>query len=161
MLFKLNKAKAIEALLFICNRLDVADKHKISKILYYADKSHLNKYGRLITGDKYIKMEYGPVPSWIYDLIKENAINSQIVEVQGFNVKPLRRENIEELSESDIECLKNSLYEYGNKSFPELTEESHDATWKAGKMNRKFTKNEFLLTFPNKTEIEDFIKNKY
>jgi len=161
MLFKLNKNKSIEALLFVCNHLESADKHKISKILYYADKKHLDKYGRLITGDRYIKMDHGPVPSWIYDVIKHNADNQQILQVNGFNVKALRKPKLEELSESDIECLKKSIEEHGSKNFLQLREESHDETWESGSMNKKFNKDQFLKTFSNKKEIDDFLKNKY
>lgn len=159
MLFKLNKSKAIESLLFVSRRLEVADKHKVSKILYYADKAHLEKYGRLITGDQYTKMEYGPVPSWVYDLIKENAITPELLEVQGFTIRPLRVERREELSESDIECLLESIEEHGHKDFSQLKKESHDATWHSGTMNEKFSRTDFLQTFPDKEEIEDYLKN--
>ena len=113
MLFKLNKTKALETLLFVCNRLEVADKHKVSKILYHADKAHLENYGRMITGDKYVKMPHGPVPSWIYDVIKENEKNPQVIQVDGYNLKPLREAKKEELSESDIACLTDSIKLWG------------------------------------------------
>ena len=158
MLFCINQAKATEALLFVCNKLEVPDKHKISKILYYADKTHLEKYGRLITGDRYVKMDYGPVPSWIYDLIKKNDTEPEIVEVKGYSLKPLRRENIDEMSESDIECLQEAIKGYADKSFQELVNESHDETWHAGTENKPFTDDEFLLTLPNREEIAEFIK---
>lgn len=161
MLFKLNKTKALEALLFVCNRIEPADKHKISKILYHSDKAHLEKYGRLITGDKYVKMEHGPVPSRLYDLIKQNKENPQVMEVKGYTVQPLRKEKMDEFSESNIECLKAAIDEHGQKNFSQLREESHDATWEAGTMNKKFTQKEFLLTFSDKREIEQFWKNKY
>ena len=43
-------------------RLDsiFGEGHKICKILYFADREHLSKYGRSITGDVYIAMTYGP-----------------------------------------------------------------------------------------------------
>ena len=128
MLFKRNKTKTCEALLFVSNRLESADKHKLSKILYRADKDHLQKYGRMITGDYYVKMKYGPVPSFVYELIKENNRTRSDFEVEGFNIRPLRKADTNELSESDIECLNNSIEEHGSKSFEELTLESHDAT---------------------------------
>lgn len=161
MLFKLNKVKAREALLFVSNRLESADKHKLSKILYYADKDHLQKYGRMITGDHYVKMKYGPVPSYVYDLIKENNRTQSDFEVDGFNIRPLRKADTNELSESDIKCLMNSIEQHGNKTFEELTLESHDATYEQGSLNEKFDEDQFLSTFPNKDEIVEFLKTQY
>ena len=48
----------------------VCDFHKLFKILYFAEQKHLLQYGRTITGDRYIAMKDGPVPSNIYDLLK-------------------------------------------------------------------------------------------
>ena len=44
--------------------------HKLCKILYFADQRHLSLYGRSITGDTYIAMQYGPVPSNVDDILK-------------------------------------------------------------------------------------------
>jgi len=46
------------------------DTYKILKLLFLADKQHLVRFGRPITGDRYVAMEYGPVGSESYDLIK-------------------------------------------------------------------------------------------
>src|SRR5690606_40518414 len=41
-----------------------SDIHKLMKLMYFADRDHLVKYGFPITGDMYIKLPYGPVPSF-------------------------------------------------------------------------------------------------
>ena len=63
-----NPEKSLQAVLYVANRLERKDFHKIFKVLYFADREHLTKYGRPITGDTYVAMEYGPVPSMIYDI---------------------------------------------------------------------------------------------
>jgi uncharacterized phage-associated protein len=65
-----NENKAIQAVLYIVAKLRRKDFHKIFKILYFSDREHLNMYGRTITGDKYIAMSDGPVPSNLYDIFK-------------------------------------------------------------------------------------------
>jgi len=45
---------------------------KLSKLLYFVDKEHLLSYGRTVIGDRYIKMEFGPVPSSGYNLMKHD-----------------------------------------------------------------------------------------
>lgn len=45
------------------------DKYKIVKLLFLADKYHLVKFARPITGDRYCALEYGPVGSQSLDLL--------------------------------------------------------------------------------------------
>lgn len=73
-----DREKALEVILYIANNLDGATFHSISKMLYLSDKLHLQEYGRLICGDRYIAMEYGPVPSAIYDMLKVAANRTSI-----------------------------------------------------------------------------------
>ena len=67
---KFNLSKSIQAVLYVSNRLQRKDFHKIFKILYFSDRNHMAKYSRSITGDTYIAMNDGPVPSNIYDIFK-------------------------------------------------------------------------------------------
>src|SRR5690606_4362468 len=68
--FKFNRAAALEAILYLAANSRDATLHRVFKLLYFAEKQHLEKYGRMITGDAYKAMEYGPVPSKSYDLTK-------------------------------------------------------------------------------------------
>lgn len=61
----------LNAILYVLQQLGgKTDMHKLCKILYFADQRHLSKYGRSITGDTYIAMQYGPVPSNVDDILK-------------------------------------------------------------------------------------------
>ena len=53
-------------------RAVVVTQYDIVKTIFLADRAHLNKYGRPITYDDYVAMKFGPVPSAVYDLLKEN-----------------------------------------------------------------------------------------
>jgi uncharacterized phage-associated protein len=68
--FEFNLDKGIEAILYIAQKVDDPTFHRISKIMYFADRKHLEKYGRFICGDSYVAMKHGPVPSEIYDILK-------------------------------------------------------------------------------------------
>src|SRR4051794_10494791 len=43
---------------------------KLIKLLYLADREALLRWGRPITTDTFVSMDYGPVVSTIYDLIR-------------------------------------------------------------------------------------------
>ncbi len=66
--FDLDFEKAAAALLCMA-KLGTAkfDQYKACKLLFLADKRHLVKYGRTITGDRYSALEWGPIPSSIRD----------------------------------------------------------------------------------------------
>jgi len=151
--------RTIEALLYLCEKMGGSTKHQLSKMLYFADKYHLKEFGRTITGDKYTKMEYGPVPSQTYHHLRYSEFINDIFEVEGYHVKGKRDSDKDELSESDRKALDFSIQEYGTLSFGELTDVSHDATWEAAKDNAPISFDDFLLTFdePVQKEIKSYL----
>ncbi|MDR3226282.1 MAG: SocA family protein [Prevotellaceae bacterium] len=135
-----NLEKSLNAILYIAHKLQRKDFHKIFKVLYFADREHLSKYGRPITGDTYIKMINGPVPSKIYDIFKavkgDSFFSDEATEykklfniVNDYIIEPLQLANLDFLSKTDIEEIDNSLLIYGNLPFGEITKLSHDYAW--------------------------------
>lgn len=129
--FNLNKEKAVNSLLFVVKSLEKADTHKIYKVLYFADQKHLLKYGRPIIGDTYVKMQYGPVPSYIKNVVDENikGYEEVVAKYNKYMVTALQEPNLDYLSETDIECLKEAIKENEKLSFDEITEKSHDTAY--------------------------------
>jgi uncharacterized phage-associated protein len=141
--FNVDKVKTLNAAVFILNQLGETDYHKVFKILYFADQNHLKKYGRPITGDTYQAMNFGPVPSFLYDLFKaaEKGIHpfAEAMELSSsFTVR--RAGNIpcvsativadaDELSESNLEVIIASITEHKGLNFEELVKKSHDKAW--------------------------------
>lgn len=153
-MFNYDLNRTLEALLFICEHLEGTTKHQLSKLLYFADKYHLVKYGRTVTGDKYVKMEFGPVPSQTYDHIRNSAFIDDIFAINGYHVSGKRAANTDELSASDVEALNYALNEFGTMSFGKLTDISHDASWSAADDNAVISLDQFLLTYDAETQKE-------
>ncbi len=136
-----DKTKALNALLYVVNRLQRRDFHKIFKILYFADREHLSEWGRPITGDNYIAMEAGPVPSKIYDMLKIVRGDSYMKDIEGLSeyfkiedwkyVQPLKDADTSALSASEKKILDKAIEKYGELSFGELKEKSHDIAWRS------------------------------
>jgi uncharacterized phage-associated protein len=136
----------MQVLLYVLGKLDEKERsfHKVFKILWFADIAHIKKYGRSITGDAYIKMELGPVPSFLYDVFKgvKNGIPpfnkySQNILVQGHGVKPLKEADLDYLSVSDIEELDNSIRENSILTMGQLIDKSHGIAWEKSIDNKK------------------------
>ena len=136
-----NKEKAIQAVLYVANGLSRRDFHKIFKILYFADRNHIAEWGSPITGDTYIAMDAGPVPSRIYDMFKivrGDAYNKdtdglgELFAVEGWMyIVPKCQADTNKLSASDIASLQDALDTYGNMTYDEIKEKSHDVAWRA------------------------------
>ncbi len=112
--------------------------HQLSKILYFADQRHLVKYGRTIISDDYIAMRFGPVPSLTYNGVKAikgtqpeeyKVVFQDSISVVDTYIKPLKSPDMDEFSESDIECVNFSLKDNIDLSFIQLTEKSHKSAW--------------------------------
>lgn len=139
MLVIFDKQKSLNCLLYIANRLKIKDFHKIFKVLYFAERQHLADWGRVITGDVFIAMDAGPVPSKLYDMLKIVRGDSYISDTEGLGkyfqienwmfVRPLKDANLDQLSKSEQDALNSSIEKYGSLSFDELKKKSHDIAW--------------------------------
>ncbi len=176
--FDFNIEKAIESILYILELLENKVQptiHRVSKVLYFADKEHLERYGRFIFGDRYYAMKHGPVPSQIYNLVKlvrgdlspsfqpPREISEQVLQafkiVDKHNIKKLREPNTDFLSASDIECLEHSATKYGSLSFEELTNLSHDRAWESADENDIIDVEDIIKTFDNSVELLEHLQD--
>ncbi len=67
--FSFSHRKATQALNYLARRDGGSiNKLKALKLVYFADRYHLRRYGRPVIGDEYLAMNYGPVPSGTKDL---------------------------------------------------------------------------------------------
>lgn len=159
----------INAALWVATRLpeDQCRLHKIFKILWFADLYHLKKYGRTVTGDTYIAMNNGPVPSVLYDEMKQNPSEGDAFRrfdrgnEKGF-VVPLKDVNADYLSETDVEALTYSLDLYKDKSFDELTQMSHKHAWNSARnagMNTSIRIDEILDEIGADSELRKYVKD--
>ena len=138
---KFDKIKTLNALLYVASRVQRKDIHKIFKIIYFADRQHLADWGRPITGDTYIAMEAGPVPSRMYDMLKIVRGDSYLPDYENLGryyridnwmyVTPLKDADINKLSKTEISALDDSISKYSLLSYDEIKEKSHDIAWRS------------------------------
>lgn len=138
-----DKEKLIEVVLYIINATKGLDYYHIFKILYFAQRKHLCKWGSRIVADDFVAMEYGPVPTELYSAVCNNEhyakelipLFKEAIEFAGKDASntllPKREANMDYLSQADIESLKESIAENKGLSFGELVDKSHDSAWHA------------------------------
>lgn len=162
--------KAINAVLYITHRLKRSDFHKIFKILYFADRNHISDYGRSITGDTYIAMNDGPVPSNLYDIFKsvrgdgffkDDGKFSGFFKVSNWDlIQPLKEPDLKALSKTDLDYINNSLEKYGNMSWDEIREKSHDYAWRKTVKNSPISIENMLIEIGNNESYIEYIKEQ-
>jgi uncharacterized phage-associated protein len=118
--------KAIEIILYIANRVPSPTKLVICKLIYFADKTSLEKYGRFVSGDNYAALPHGPVPSRTLNLINEAvSVKNNEFSVDGIRIIPKRDAIRSWFSDSDIECLDKIIEQNKHKPAWQIGEESH------------------------------------
>lgn len=158
--FKFDPVKALEVILYVAKRAPVPDIIHFCKIQYFADKYHLEQYGRFVSGDHYVAMTNGPVPSKTYDLIKaaRNGEASAFA-IKGYQVVPFRDADLQLLSESDIESLDDAISKYGNLPINALISVSHDAAWEAADENSEISVEDIAATLEDGKAIVEHLRN--
>lgn len=173
--FTLNKDVALNALLYIAPKVRDFDMYTILKVMYHADKHHLENYGSFISGDSYIAMNYGPVPSFAYDILKAvKAGGSRALDVEvfeefksAFEVKgrysfvPTRGADSDFLSDAALESLNHSVGEFGHLPFLKLKDLSHDAAYDAADLDSTMDVEDIAKLFPNSDVLIDYLKDPY
>lgn len=143
----LPKLKAL--LLYFSNNTDTIflGKVKLMKLFYFLDFMHVKEYGTPVTYDTYIKLEYGPIPSTIKNLIDtatEEIDISELADTIHFE-KPTGTQMIRVLpnrpflqsdegyfSDTELDMLKKVCMRFGNKNTKFIVDASHnEAPWKA------------------------------
>jgi uncharacterized phage-associated protein len=166
--FRFDPQIMCEVILYIAEQLRQPSFQQIASILYLADKLHLTRYGRFITGDRYIAMEYGPVPSNIYDMLKAaRSINGPIADelTPGFSVQderiviPHRAADLDWISDSERECLDETIAQYGALSFRQLTEVSHDTAWQSTERNREIALEAILTSIGSPAPLLEHLRD--
>lgn len=135
------KMKAV--VLYVLQAFDKGiDYIKLFKILYFAQREHLVKYGRGVIGDTFHALKYGPVPSYIYKAFQmiDGRIDKEesfSVFSEGIEIDPDRLvhavvgPDMDELSISDRKCLDKYINKYRDMDSYKLSNKSHfDTAWK-------------------------------
>jgi uncharacterized phage-associated protein len=137
MRFSFSHRKSTQALNFFAQKAGGSiNKLKALKLVYFADRYHLRKYGRPITSDEYLAMPFGPVASGAKDLAEMSDFLSE--DERTYVQRFLRRSDsdlhayeslgsVDErvLSASDREALAFSWSTFGSMDKYRLADLTH------------------------------------
>ena len=139
--FRINYKKLVNVILYVIEKNGGSiNKYNLMKILFEADKHHMQKYIRPVTGDRYIKMKKGTVPVETLSIINGRGREFKKC-IEEAEIKKLPFKLIKEgskhfvvskeeayrgcLSKSDINALNQGIKEYGGLKPDEVEEKNH------------------------------------
>lgn len=137
-----DKQKLTETVLYILNKTQGLDYYHLFKVIYFANASHLAKYGFAMVNDEFCALPDGPVPSNLYNSIKgvsycdkelENRLDESVTkgaEDAYYMLAAKREADKDYLSHSEIEVLDEAISKYANLSYSELRKRSHGREWR-------------------------------
>jgi uncharacterized phage-associated protein len=139
--FRFNPEKMVQAIAFFASRgVRNLDTLKSAKLLYFADRDHLLRYGRPIIGDDYHVMKDGPIPTKGLTQIQDALASSPqgrhdaafdeyltVERTRKYSHFILAKEpDLEVFSDSDLEILDAIVAKYGDKTAWQLREIAHE-----------------------------------
>jgi uncharacterized phage-associated protein len=150
--FQFDLDKTIAAITYLASRkVARLDKYTLSKLIVLADKAHLVRYGRTITGDTMFALPHGPIPTRTLDLlnsVEKNFLFDADAAALAQHLKLDRKysnphfhaeqsSDEDALSDSDRQALDEVLERYGNMGFDQLKSITHGMYAFQAAWNRK------------------------
>jgi uncharacterized phage-associated protein len=141
----INKLKFI--LLYFCENTDqrFLGKVKLMKLFYFLDFMHVKKYGVPVTYDTYVKLEHGPIPTTIMNLVNtacddiDSSVLSDTLRFETPAGTLMRRAqairkntdtDLKNFSDSEIRILHIVCQRFGDKNTKFIEDASHnEAPW--------------------------------
>ncbi len=129
--------KLVQVLAYFANKNTSRQINKLKaiKLVWVADRFHLRKYGRLVSGDEYFALKYGPVASQLKNIAEhDNYLPESYIEYAKEFIKPtddrltiMARQKADNnlLSQTDREALDFAWAKFGSQTGFNLANFSH------------------------------------
>lgn len=135
---QIEKIKAV--LLYILQSFpEGVDYIKLFKILYFAQRTHLVNYGKVIVDESFRALRHGPVPTYTYkglqiaegkNLKGDFADFLNGLEVKDKKVYSYSQPDMDYISGAEKRSLDAVIEKFGDTDPYDLSDLSHDSAWK-------------------------------
>lgn len=140
---------------------------KLVKLIYLADRRHMEDYAHPLFHDDVFSMPHGPVHSVTYDFIDGKIERSEwsefLKEREGDTIKATRafdREDLDELSAAEMDTLKRTWEEFGRMNHWEIRDWTHEncPEWENPDGSSKSIPHERIFGFLGYSDAEELGK---
>jgi|CXWL01.1.fsa_nt_gi uncharacterized phage-associated protein len=155
-----DRNKFVAVMQILATKVGDLDILKSAKLLYFIDRHHLRKFGKPILCDTYISMEFGPVPSESYNILKSILDGKNpFLPIQPTPVSTrkhpvfstLTEPNTDFLSQREVESIEEIIASKGQLHVGALIDETHQhSAWVNCEQNGKMDYELFFAEEPEK-----------
>jgi len=111
----------------------------LNKLLYFCDFNYYEIYEEHLTGSRYKKLPYGPVPQQLESIISQMTAEGQLTRIKteyhGYpqvRYIPLEKADLTKLSVAEKTVIDNVIQQMGDWNANKISDYSHkDKPWKA------------------------------
>lgn len=164
-MIEFNREKFKDLVLYVCSKCDHKElgSTKLNKILWYSDMFSYLYFQKPITGEVYVKRQFGPVSKHILPIIDEMEFEKQIVtrdgEIFGYGKKEyiaLKKPDLALFTADEISMV-DGLIEFICKEHTAkaISEASHDRIWELAEIGEEIPYNAFLASKIGEIDEED------
>jgi hypothetical protein len=151
---------------YICEKADnpaVLGAIKLNKVLYYSDVIHYMIHGVPMTGETYIKRQYGFVPRHVMPIIEELIAEQKVMRGKQDYFGRMKTEfiaieacNLSSFTPEEI-ALVDDAYEHVclNHTATSVSEETHTVIWKLARMGEEIPYFTVFATDVSEVDEED------
>ena len=122
---------------YMLEKLGPCDYLKLIKLVVLADVYKLRKYGETISGDRYVALKNGPVPSTLANIVgfvaeyvdrDDLTYAEKFIKTTNKNVEPVSdlEVDFDYLAKTDIECIDFVIKNYGHRDSDYLINDSKE-----------------------------------
>src|SRR5262245_7698087 len=136
-----DEAKLTELIVLVADRLRsdrAGGATKLTRVLFFADFTHVRRYGRPITGAEYQKLAYGPAPRRLMPIRSALVASgdAELVEEQFLGraqhrLVPNRPADLERFADDELATIDSVLEDLSGLSGTQVSNLSHEeAAWR-------------------------------
>ena len=171
------REKLIHAMVFFITKTKHCYTLKLLKLLYFFDFQHFKETGRSVTGMEYFAWKMGPVPTSLYEEIKnrtklnkffnfipEKFFDSEFKKENATRFVPKLKFDESLFSKREMRIMNHLIFLYKDVISKNMTEASHDkkSPWykvfKTEKKPQQYIPYEYILNNSPESISKDFAK---
>ena len=164
-MIEFNREKFKNLVLYVCTKCDPKElgSTKLNKVLWYSDMFSYVYLSKPITGEVYVKRQFGPVSKHILPIIAEMESERQIVtrdaKIFGYGKKEyivLKKPELASFTADEISMVDDLIEiickEHTAKT---ISETSHDGIWELAEIGEEIPYHAFLASKIGEIDKED------
>lgn len=160
-----NKEKFKNLVLYVCDKCEPKElgSTKLNKVLWYTDMLSYVYFQQPVTGETYIKRQFGPVPKHVLSILNELELNRQIAtkesEYFGYDKKEyiaLKKPNLTLFTGQEISLIDAMIEVICKENTARtISQASHDRIWELAEIGEEIPYHAFLASNIGEIDKED------